>query len=177
MSWFWAISVAPCAPHARSAMTRVSLPSPVMESVAIDIGELMTSLQDYEQISASERGHASFNAGQGAHDDLVMALGLSVGTEPHAARAHSASCLRKEPAVEDWFEYRQRVRRLRERRGAAASLGKTVQGEIVECPGEGLAVACSPSESLAPGVVPAARQGRSPQFGRFTSGEVACTRP
>lgn len=75
---------------------------------------LTMELQSY-QISVSERGHASFNARQGAHDDLVIALGLSVGSEPQAARAHSASYLRKEPTAEDWFAYRQRVRRLRGR--------------------------------------------------------------
>jgi hypothetical protein len=75
---------------------------------------LARELQDY-QITVSERGHASFNARPGAHDDLVIALGLSVGSEPQAARAHSASYLHPEPSVEDWFTYRQRVRRLRGR--------------------------------------------------------------
>jgi hypothetical protein len=61
---------------------------------------LTRELQDY-QIKVSERGHASFNARQGAHDDLVIALGLSVGTEPQAARVHRASYLRLDPGVAD----------------------------------------------------------------------------
>lgn len=40
---------------------------------------LIKELQDYE-VSISQSGHASFNARSGAHDDLVIALGLSVGT-------------------------------------------------------------------------------------------------
>lgn len=39
---------------------------------------LVTELADY-QIEVSERAHVSFNAPSGKHDDLVIALGLSVG--------------------------------------------------------------------------------------------------
>lgn len=41
---------------------------------------LVKELQDYD-ISISDAGHTSFNARSGRHDDLVIALGLSVGYE------------------------------------------------------------------------------------------------
>lgn len=41
---------------------------------------LARELQDY-RIDISNSGHASFNARSGQHDDLVVALGLSVGYE------------------------------------------------------------------------------------------------
>lgn len=49
------------------------------DTVEADI--LDAELADY-QVEFSEAGHASFNARSGQHDDLVIALGLSLGWEP-----------------------------------------------------------------------------------------------
>lgn len=46
--------------------------------ITTEAAVLVTELQDY-QIDVNERAHASFNAPSGKHDDLVIALGLSVG--------------------------------------------------------------------------------------------------
>jgi hypothetical protein len=64
----------------------VSRPQMLLQSRRLHLPEtsetiiLTTELLDYE-ISVSDRGHASFNARQGAHDNLVIALGLSVRVE------------------------------------------------------------------------------------------------
>lgn len=47
---------------------------PINEEAAV----LVRELQNY-QIEVNERAHASFSAPSGKHDDLVIALGLSVG--------------------------------------------------------------------------------------------------
>ena len=46
--------------------------------ISAEAAVLIRELQDYE-ITVNERAHASFNAPSGKHDDLVIALGLSVG--------------------------------------------------------------------------------------------------
>lgn len=72
---------------------------------------LMKELQDYE-INVSDRGHASFNAKSGKHDDLVIALGLSCGIERSMATATSRNYLApREESLEDSLRDRY-VRRL-----------------------------------------------------------------
>lgn len=51
---------------------------------------LVKELMDYE-ISVNARANLSFNAKSGAHDDLVVACGLSCGIERSAGRATSRS--------------------------------------------------------------------------------------
>jgi hypothetical protein len=46
--------------------------------ISAEAAVLIRELQEY-QIDVNERAHASFNAPSGKHDDLVIALGLSVG--------------------------------------------------------------------------------------------------
>lgn len=53
--------------------------------ISAEAKALIQELQEYE-ISVNERAHASFNAPSGKHDDLVIALGLSVGpSRPRAS--------------------------------------------------------------------------------------------
>jgi hypothetical protein len=86
----------------------------IVLAVASEAIILTSELRD-DRINVPDCGHAFVNTREGAHDERVIALGLSVGAEPQAARAHSASYLRPEPGVEDWFTYRPQVRRRRGR--------------------------------------------------------------
>lgn len=61
---------------------------------------LMRELADY-QITVNERAHASFNASNGKHDDLVIALGLSVGRGRRHGGTWSGTWL-PEVDVDDW---------------------------------------------------------------------------
>jgi hypothetical protein len=71
---------------------------------------LAKELQD-GQIRVLERGQASFNARQGAHDDLVIALRLSVGTEPQVAKMQVVDYLNAGPTLEEQMEQRDAVRK------------------------------------------------------------------
>lgn len=66
---------------------------------------LIKELQAYE-VSISQSGHASFNARSGAHDDLVIALGLSVGTGSDS-RGESFNYLDVDPPAGTREEHRR----------------------------------------------------------------------
>lgn len=66
---------------------------------------LIKELQAYE-VSISQSGHASFNARSGSHDDLVIALGLSVGTGGDT-RMETFDYLEAEPPLGTREEHRQ----------------------------------------------------------------------
>lgn len=68
--------------------------------VTSEAAALTRELQAYE-ISVNERAHASFNAPTGKHDDLVIALGLSVGPSRPARSTWSGTWL-PQPDEDDW---------------------------------------------------------------------------
>lgn len=82
----------------------------------VEAGILAKELMDY-RIDVSDRGHASFNAKSGAHDDLVIALGLACGIERTSGRATSRNYLDPEPGPEERMRERGRWERERGRRG------------------------------------------------------------
>lgn len=57
-----------------------------------DAQALVDELVHYE-ITVNDHANASFNARQGKHDDLVIALGLAVGMEHHGSEITAASYL------------------------------------------------------------------------------------
>ncbi len=57
-----------------------------------DAQALVDELINYE-ITVNDHANASFNARQGKHDDLVIALGLAVGMERHGSEITAASYL------------------------------------------------------------------------------------
>jgi hypothetical protein len=79
----------------------------------VQAGTLAKELLDY-RIDVSDAGHASFNAKSGAHDDLVIALGLSCGVERSAGRVTSSSYVSREPTPQERLQERGRWERQRE---------------------------------------------------------------
>lgn len=78
----------------------------------VEAAALARELMDY-RIDVSDAGHASFNAKAGAHDDLVIALGLSCGIERNAGRASSRSYINADPDLERDRHHAERDRRSR----------------------------------------------------------------
>lgn len=79
----------------------------------VEAATLAKELTDY-RVNVSDRGHASFDAKSGAHDDLVIALGLSCGIERSAARATSRNYIRDPDLTRDqeraqWNQTRRRL--------------------------------------------------------------------
>lgn len=70
--------------------------------ITTEAAVLVTELQDY-QIDVNERAHASFNAPSGKHDDLVIALVLSVGA---GKRYHGPASVTSWMAEYDEDDYR-----------------------------------------------------------------------
>jgi hypothetical protein len=82
----------------------------------VEAGILVKELHDY-RIEVNAHAHASFNAKAGAHDDLVIALGLSCGIEQFASRATSRSYITRDPDLIRDQQRAQRGRWARERGG------------------------------------------------------------